>query len=270
MNHLPVRALRALLLSAFLLPAAVRADDGDSWVFGAGIYGWLPDISGRTSFPDGSGGDFTVSVGDILDNLEFTFQGMFDARKGNWGLFTDVVYLDLGKSEQAFREGTIGGTPIPADVTASVRFDMKSLIWTAAGYYRMLDREGAFFDVLAGLRYADIEQSLSWSLTGNIGQLPLPGREGGATLAPDFWDFVIGLRGRGVLGQNGTWFIPYYADIGTGDSDLTAQAFAGIGYAFSWGEVVAVWRYLEYDPPSDTPIQEIDFSGPLVGVAFRW
>jgi hypothetical protein len=270
MNRLPARAARALLLSAVLLPAAAPADDGDSWEFGAGIYGWFPDISGRTEFPNGGGGDFTIGIGDILDNLEFTFQAMFDARKGNWGFFTDVVYLDVSKSEQNLREGTIGGTQIPADVTASVRFDMKSLIWTAAGYYRMVDREGAFFDVLAGLRYADLEQSLSWSLSGNIGQLPLPGREGGAKLAPDYWDFILGLRGRGVFGQNGTWFIPYYADFGTGDSDLTVQAFAGIGYAFSWGEVVGGWRYLEYDPPSDAPIREIDFSGPLVGVAFRW
>ena len=32
MNRLPVRALLALFFSASLLPAAVQADDGDSWL----------------------------------------------------------------------------------------------------------------------------------------------------------------------------------------------------------------------------------------------
>ena len=271
MNRLSVRALRALLLSAVLLPAAAPADEGDPWVFGASINGWFPDIAGRTAFPSGpGGGDFTVDVKDIIENLEFTLQGSFDARKGSWGIFTDLIYMDVGTSNQNLRQGTIGGSQIPASVTASVHLDMKSLIWSAAGYYRMVDRDGAYFDVLAGLRYADVEQTLSWSLTGNIGQLPLPGREGSGTVSPDYWDFIVGLRGRGVLGQDGKWFIPYYADIGGGDSDVTVQAFGGIGYAFSWGEVVAAWRYLEYDLPSGGPIREMDFSGPLVGVGFRW
>ena len=83
MNRLSVRALRALLLSAVLLPAAAPADEDDSWAFGASINGWFPDISGTTQFPNGGSGDFTVGIGDILDNLEFVFQGSFDARKGS-------------------------------------------------------------------------------------------------------------------------------------------------------------------------------------------
>lgn len=270
MNTLSVSTLRALLLSAIILPAAAQADEGDSWAFGASINGWFPDISGTTRFPNGGGGDFTVGIGDILDNLQFVFQGSFDARKGSWGLFTDVIYMDLGKSEQAVREGMIGATPIPGSVTAAVRLDMKSLIWTASGYYRMIDRDGATFDLLAGVRYLDVEQSLNWTFNGDVGQLPLPGREGGATVSTDFWDFIVGLRGRGVFGDNNQWFIPYYADIGSGDSDVTVQAFGGIGYAFSWGQLVAAWRYLEYDLPSDGPIRNMDFSGPMVGVAFTW
>ena len=138
MNRLFTRAVRVLLLSASILPAAAPADEGDPWVFGASINGWFPDIAGRTAFPSGpGGGDFTIDVKDIIENLEFTLQGSFDARKGSWGFFTDVIYMDVGTSNQNLREGTIGGSQIPASVTASVRLDMKSLISAGAGYYRM-------------------------------------------------------------------------------------------------------------------------------------
>jgi hypothetical protein len=36
---------------------------------------------------------------------------------------------------------------------------------------------------------------------------------------------------------NEHWYLPYYADIGTGDSDLTWQLFGGIGYMFNWGDI---------------------------------
>ena len=64
--------------------------------------------------------------------------------------------------------------------------------------------------------------------------------------------------------------MPYYLDVGTGDSDLTWQGIAGIGYAFGWGETVAAWRYLDYDLDSGSPVADINFSGPAIGVVFRW
>lgn len=262
------KVISMALLSAGMLPATLSADD---WEFGAAIYGWFPDISGQTAFtPPGGGGDFTVEIGDILENLQFTFQGSFDARKGQWGLFTDVIYMDLGKTQSNFNDGTVGGTNLPYDVTGSVTFDMKSWIWTTAGYYRMVDDQGTSFDVLAGVRYADVDQELGWNLSGDIGQLPLPGPVGNASVGGTNWDFIVGLRGKLGLGQGGSWFLPYYADVGTGDSDVTWQAVAGIGYAFGWGEVAGVYRYLSYDQSKDRPLADMNFSGPALGVVFRW
>ena len=64
--------------------------------------------------------------------------------------------------------------------------------------------------------------------------------------------------------------MPYYFDVGTGQSELTWQAIGGIGYAFKWGQVIAAWRYIDYKFKSDSPIQNLNFSGPAVGVAFNW
>ncbi len=64
--------------------------------------------------------------------------------------------------------------------------------------------------------------------------------------------------------------MPYYLDVGTGDSDFTWQGIVGMGYAFHWGEVAAAWRYLYYDLPSGKAINDMSFSGPEIGVTFRW
>lgn len=185
-----------------MLPAIVSADDNGSWEYGASVYGWLPDISGSTAFPDESSGDFTLPIGTILDNLKFTFQGSFDARKGKVGMFTDVIYMNLGNSKSEYREGSIGDVEIPADVTAKVGLDMTSWIWTTAGTYRLLETPHSNLDFLAGVRYADIEQVLKASFSGNMGDLPLPRRDGKAVVGGTNWDAIIGLRGKYSFGRD--------------------------------------------------------------------
>jgi hypothetical protein len=268
-----IKSLAACIacVSAALSPASALASEQESWGFGLSIYGWLPDIAGQTSFtPPGGGGDFEIGVDQILENLEFTLMGMFDARKGNGGFLVDMIYLGVGNSRSGVTEGTIGGTPIPVGATANLNFDMDSWIWTLAGYYRTVDKPESTFDVLAGLRYMDVEQKLNWNITGNVGTRPPADLTGSGESRLSNWDAILGVRGRLNFGSNNAWFVPYYLDVGTGDSDLTWQGIAGIGYAFGWGETVAAWRYLSYELDSGSPIADINFNGPAIGVAFRW
>ena len=259
------------LLALLLLPIASLAHAQGDWDFAASVYGWFPDISGQTAFgPQGGSTDFTVEVGDVLDNLQFTLQGSFDARRDHFGLFADVIYMDLGNTESVSAGGTIGNANLPVDISADLRFDMKSWIWTAAGYVRLIDEPARAFDMHAGFRFADIKQTLGWSLSGEVGDFPLPGRDGESTVDADYWDFVVGLRGRFSFGGGDAWFIPYYVDIGTGESDFTWQAMVGLGYEFGWGDVFAAWRYLDYDLPSGKPAADLNFSGPAVAITFRW
>ena len=61
-------------------------------------------------------------------------------------------------------------------------------------------------------------------------------------------------------------------DIGAGESEFTWQATAGVGYrAGNTVDVVLVYRHLEWDiDDSARVIDDIDFSGPTLGVIFRW
>jgi hypothetical protein len=265
-----------LLLGMALLPAQrviAQQSTGasDTWQFGASIYGWFPDIAGETVFtkPDGSS-DFKIDIEDILDNLEFTLMGIVDVKKGRWGVVTDIIYMDVSGSQNGTRSASIGGNQIPVGAAANVNLEIESWIWTIAGYYRALEQNGGSLDLLAGARYLDVEQSVNWNVTGNVGSIPAPGRNGAATAELSNWDVILGLKGRFAFGAQKAWFVPYYLDLGAGDSDFTWQGIAGLGYAFKWCEVTAVWRYLYYDLSSDKPIRDMDFSGPAVGVTFRW
>jgi hypothetical protein len=85
----------------------------------------------------------------------------------------------------------------------------------------------------------------------------------------DYWDGIVGVRGHVMLG-NGRWSVPYYLDAGTGSSDLTWQAMTGLSYAYGWGELLLVFRHLEYDEGSDGFVEDFRFSGPAFGARFRF
>ncbi len=275
MNTCPAtRTLTALLAVALagLAPVAAQAETtGDSWEYQAAIYLWLPSIGGDTSFPSSSGGSSVdVSAEDVLDALEMAFMGTFGAKKGKWGVWSDLVYADFGASKDGSRDFTIGNVEIPASVDADLSLDLKMWMWTVAGTYELAKTPKYTVDLLAGARYLDVTQTLDWSISGDISGLPPVSSSGSSEVNPNFLDGVIGVKGVAYLGNEHKWFIPYYLDVGTGQSDLTWQVNAGIGYRYNWGALVATWRYLDYEFESDDRIQSLNLSGPLFGASFQW
>lgn len=239
------RAATAMLCAtsiASLAPAALSAEEASNeWQFAAAIYGWFPDIGGNTSLPVGDS-SIDVDVNTILDHLKMTGQGSFEFHKGGWGAFTDVVYLDVGDSKSQTRQIEIGRNPLPASVAANADFDLKSVFWTIAGSYRFVSSPEASVDLLLGARLASLKQNLNWQFTGDFGSVPPPPRTGSREESVDQWDGIVGIKGRFALGADQHWVIPYYADVGAGDSDLTWQAMLGFGYAFGWGDIGVAWR----------------------------
>jgi len=242
----------------------------DPWQYSASVYAWLPDIGGKTTFPAGTGSSISVDASQIIDSLKFTYMGTFEARKGRWGVFTDVVYLDVGASKSQTRDLIVDGHPLPAGITADATVDLKGLIWTLAGTYNLMKDPGVTMDVLAGARLIDIKETLDWQFSADLGPGSFPVRTGTSEVKGTKTDGIVGVKGRFNFGDNREWFVPYYLDVGTGQTDLTWQAVGGLGYAFKWGEVFAVWRYLDYNFKSSSRIEDVNFNGPALGVAFRW
>jgi hypothetical protein len=270
-------AVLALAAASTLLPnpAAAQAPqapwNAGQWRFAATLYAYLPTIDGSLSAPlDSSSPSINVDAGTIINDLKFTIMGTFDAHNGRWGVFTDLLYLNVGGNQSKTRDFTIGSTPAPGTATADVNLDLQGLVWTVAGEYRVMSRPEWTLDVVAGARLFDVKPKLSWSLYGDLGPTSVPSRSGGSEATASNWDGIVGVKGGYRFGANREWFVPYYVDVGTGQSDLTWQVAAGVGYSFKWGDVIAMWRYLDYDFKSGSPINDMNFNGPMLGATFRW
>ena len=272
--HLPTSFKHGLsvlcVAAAGLAPTFATAQantTGDPWQVSASIYGYLPTLSGTTRFPSGGGTSVSVDAKTIIDNLKMTFMGTLDVHNGRWGVINDVLYLNLGNS----KSGTLLSESIPVELSATLGYDLKGTIWTVAGQYRIATNNPAYtMDLLAGARYFGMKSTLNFAIGGTAGSHPLAGRSGSVEVSERFWDGIVGVKGRYAFGANRQWYVPYYLDVGTGQSDLTWQAATGVGYVYSWGELNALWRYLDYNFESGKAIETMTFNGPMVGATFRW
>ena len=245
--------------------------EGASWKGAATLYVYGPSIDGSVAFPKRSGsGEVIVDAGNVFDSLNGAFMGALEFHNGRWGLFTDYLYLDVSGSRSGTHDFSIGGSNVPASVTADLDLGIKGSAWTIAGEYRLQSSRASTLDVLLGARLLDVKPRLSWALNGDLASLPVVSRGGSVEVKASNWDAIVGLKGRYAFGDRLQWYVPMYVDVGTGDSSLTWQAAAGLGYAFGWGDIAALWRYLSYDMKSGQAVEDLTFNGPMVGVTFRW
>lgn len=210
------------------------------------VYGWFSDISG--TLYDGT--EYTYEVEDIVDDLEMIFMGNYEGRIGKWSFMGDVVYLDVG--DQA-------DTTVPAGA-ATADLDLSSWVLSAGVGYDLVQSKKGRLAIVGGLRYLDLEVESDLTIQGT--------QVSDASGSQDLLDGTIGLRGYISLGKS--WYLPYYADVGTGDSDVSYQLFAGIGYQFGWGDIRLGYRHLCIEMEDDKVMQDMTISGPVLGIGFRF
>ena len=269
----PFAAAVATILGGCLLPGVVSASQeaADPWSFQAALYIYLPSLSGSTAFPPGEGSSgISFDTSTLLSHLKMTFMGSFQAQRGAWGAFTDLIYIDLGNAKTVSRGFSIGGLPLEATVTAHTDLDLRGWLWTLAATYRAISNPQYSLEVLAGTRLLDVQQRIIWQLQGNIGGYAPADQAGRRDAGTTNWDAIAGVKGRVSFGAENRYFALYYLDGGAGDSRFTGQLMGGGGYSFQWGELLAAWRYIDYQMASGERVERLSFSGPLVAVQFRW
>ena len=251
----PIATVAALCagLTAFPVNAS---EPTDAWQYRAYLDLFLPAMGGSTTFPE-PGAGVSVDVSKILNALKMAFMGGFEASRGGVGVYTDILYMDLGNTKSGTGELRFNGLPFPVDVGAVATFDLKGTAWTLAGAYGVARTAALTVDLTAGTRLLDIKQTLDWQLSGNIGSVPLPGRSGVRSADVANWDAIVGAKGRYAIGEERRWFTPFYIDVGTGESKLTWQIMAGVGYGFQWGEVIAWWRLLDFVMKSGSKVESL-------------
>lgn len=255
------------LLCAAPVQAAEDPYDGN-WHYTFTPYLWLPSLDGTLHFdlPNGSP-NVDASAGDILEKLNFALMGAGDVRRGNWSVFTDFIYMDLSSSNATVKSITGPGGVVEIPIDIGTQSSQKGFLWTLAASYAVLRGPAASLDVFAGFRDTQLKASLDWQFAGPIGAFPQSGSASDTTVA---WAGLIGLKGRIRLDESGTWFIPYYADIGWGSSVSTWQGLAGVGYAFWWGDLLLAYRYLHYNADENRLLDDISIKGPALGATFHF
>lgn len=234
-GHLLSLTLLAVVLFHTATISAAESSPENSWEFAAEVYLWGAAIGGDTATDSG----VNISFDDLIDNLEMAFMGTFGARKGKWSFLADVIYLDVKD------EGTLDG------IGASV--ELRGWVVTPDVGYTVLSGDRGNLDLHIGARYLYLESDIRLGPDG-------------IDESSDIWDGIVGIRGRINLTEK--LYLPYYLDIGTGGSEMTWQALAGLGYQFKHLDVVAGYRYLEWDFDDDSVFDDLSFSGPYGGVKF--
>ena len=243
-----------------------EAQDGDSWEWTIAPYLWASDVSLDLTINDDTtiGGD--AAFKDILNKVDSVFMGHFEGRKGRWGMYFDMIYLDLSDSNTV----SVGpGGPILGDLT--VKAGMKMKLYDAGGIFRLSESNAPTqFDLLAGIRYIDLDVAADLTLPGPA-MTPVNIRTG-----PSETDLMLGAR---IIRQFADrWHWALRGDVSFGGTEGTYNGLATMGYTFGQSRLftlTAGYRITAIDIEGSTqrgnPTQaDIKLSGPFMGFVFNF
>lgn len=239
--------------SASMAPDDAASGEGSGWEVSITPYIWAAGMSGDIALPRfGQSVSVDRSFSDTLEDLDFAFMATVAARRNRFIMIGDIMYLDMSA-----RANNIAGTTfLSGDVDTSI------LIGTAAVGYRVVDEGPAYVDVLAGARLVSLDVEVG--LAAPIGSF-----RGGAD--PSDVSFMLGVRSRVPLSER--LALGVYGDFGSfiEDSDVKWQLLGTLQYSISnrW-TAVAGYRHLSIDHESTNLVFDVDLSGPLLGISYRF
>lgn len=239
---------RTTLFAAALL-AAMPLQAGE-WRHEVAPYLWGAALDG-TSGVGNVTADVDVSFGDVLDNLEMAFMGMYRASRDRFSITTDLLYVGLGATERG------PGGALEADI------DIDQLALEVNAGYEVIERLTLF----GGLRYNDLSAEVR--ARGPLGNVV--GAEG-----DESWiDPLVGAHYTIPITE--TWSATLRGDIGG----------FGVGSDFAWQGVATfrwqitprvgtalAYRYMamDYEDGSGRSRFKYDMSmsGPALGLVFTF
>ena len=267
----------------------------NQWQFSFTPYGWATSINGDVT-ARGHRAHVNEDFIEIIDksNSMLAWMSYFEARKGRFAIFTDLVWADLGFPGQfdVTRSPLRGFDRATLNVQGRAQLDYQQTIIQSGIAYQVAewqDAGGAFtaLDVMGSARYWNQDVDLSLRVTG--------------TLTVDFPELGLELkRTRNVaIARSGNleWVDPVVGarlrhHMASGSDVMLLADFGGfgVGSEFSWQLVgtygfdvtcfgtpfrtVVGYRALAVDYSErgrhGTNALDVVEHGPVVGVNFRW
>lgn len=236
----------ATLLIAGFAATAGRAEEtnaaSDDWQVQVAPYIFGASMKGDTAVK-GRPANVDLSFSDILDHMDIGWMGMVAARKGNWGVGGDIIWVDLSADTPVGKvEPTLG-------------------IVSVVGLRRVAD----WADVTFGARYTRVNAKIDFTVPA---PLSVEGTE-------DWVDPTVGVILKTPFGKR--WHGKLVADVGGFgvSSDFIWQAVPTVGVDLAqWVSLDFGWRWLDtdYETGSGADLFKYDIllQGPVFGATFKW
>ena len=237
----------ALAFSVAMQPAYAQSES--SWSNQGLIYLLGPTLDG-TSGIGPIDTDVDMSAGDVFDNLDSAFLGMYRGEGERWGVMIDVVYMDL-KADGSGDGGAFSGE-VEVEQTTAI----------ASATYRLSPTT----QLLAGALYNDVSAGIS--LRGPTDRI----REQSA--GDDWVDPIVGVLFETPI-RGGNWSFTGAAQLGGFGvgADLVTILTGSFSYRFNnWSSIYIGYRYLDFDYEDGDGLDRFKFDmkehGPAVGWRF--
>ncbi len=192
----------------------------DAWRFEVTPYLWLPGMNGTVNLNNDLAKSADFSSSNVLSNLKSGGMIAAEAHNGNRGISGDLISATLQNSGSVSMLTSAGAARIADKVT------VQQTVLTGAVTYTVANTKDAYVDALLGVRAIDITATLNGNLDGTSISKTVSNKT--STVDP-----IIGAKGRYRIADS-SWYIPAYADIGSGSgtTNLTWQVMAGVGKSF--------------------------------------
>ena len=244
-----------IFIGILLGGAPALADDG--WQFRLSPYIWFAGLKGDVgTIPPLPTAPVDVSASDALSDTEASFMILLDARKQRHGVFADLLYSDVQSDEER----------VPQPIGLKMKTTSKTTIFTLAYQYELYRQDQTVVDLLAGVRYWDLDSELRFK--GGLGILA------GRKISNDesWFDPTLGVKGRTPLGSS-----RFYVEGGAGyggfgvGSDHFYEISANVGY--QWNKSIGTalgYRMFDVDYDDDGYVYDVKQQGWQVGLTWAF
>ena len=235
--------------------APASAQSADDVEFTITPYIWVAwpegDIETDLDINGGTPPQIDVNFDDV--SLAGLFTGAADVRFGRFGVFGDISYYEI----EAEKNINIVG-----DVFVDGTFDVGGIKSMLNAYWRAYEGANSHIDLMAGIHYleANLEVDLVTATRTISGEVE-----------DDWFDPVIGARGVWEFSQHfGVEGFAFYGGFGVSSDELYDLYGAGHIRFNDLFTASLGWRHFTDKFSGELVDYEISFSGPLIGLEFRF
>jgi hypothetical protein len=232
------------------------AEPSSDWSFTAAAYLWAAGINGESGVFGLPPQEVDLKFSDVLQDLDFAFMGLGEARNGRFVLGMDLTYTKVGSEIDNPRSK-------PLELIDKVDVDTTSWMVTGYGGYSIFDTDEVRVDLIGGARFWSVNTDFEVDFNvladrsfddGASWVDPLAGVKLRFDLAPGVYVASWGMIGGFGVG-----------------SDLMWDAMAGAGYSFNEHfDMFAGYRAVSVDYSDDGFVYDMVQQGPVLAGVFRF